>query len=1098
MSGARYTPEELAELLSTRKDPVHPPTAQQREVILAPADRPALVMAGAGSGKTETMAARVVHLVANGLPPGGVLGLTFTRKAAGELAERIRRRLDRLRQVGVLTGDDALDLPTVSTYNAWAGSIYREHALHIGREPDAEVVGEAASWLLARRIVLEHGDPALVDLGQSVARLTDAVLRLSNAMTEHVVDPERLDDLVEAFTQVGSLEPLGIKKYDGPVEEHVADVGALRLLVPLVEQYQAAKRRRGVIEFSDQVASALEICQRVPEAVAELRERHEVVILDEYQDTSVVQARLLARIFAGTGVMAVGDPNQAIYGWRGASAANLAGFAAEFARDDAPVRTFQLTTSWRNPPTVLEAANRIADPLRTGPVQVEWLAPRPGGVDGELAIIYAETVRDEAEEVAGWVRDRLEARRDPASGSATAAIIMRKRAHLERFGEALRRLGVPHHIVGGGGLLGAPEVVDLVATLRVLVDPDAGSALIRLLTGARWRIGLADLDALRGLAHWLQLRDTAHRPLDTEVAAALRGSALPGDGASIIDALDALVSMPEGHRALEGFSAPGLARLREVGAELRRLRGRLGLPLPDLVDLVAEAMRLDIEVVANELEPGGQTNLRAFRHEVEGFVGVEPRASVSALLAWIDRAADDDREMSPAAPPSEPGVVQLITVHGAKGLEWDIVAIPRLVEAEFPTSAQVGRDWLAFGRLPGELRGDAAELPSFGWRSAADRREYLARFETYRAELLERHEQEERRLAYVAVTRTRSDLLLSGAWWGGQQRPRKPSRYLEDCAAAFAMMLPAGPDTETPPEDLGQPDLRWPRPALGDRRERVERAAELVLAAMQELETAASGVDRGDLEGVTEPGQALPEPLASAPWARDLALLLAEHAIRGTAAPPAPPRRVPASGFKAWVQDPAARLRAIQRPMPEQPYVATRLGTLFHDWVEARYRRLAPEALFDLDELGVSAEDELVGLAPADQATLARLKDVFERSRWATRRPLAVERAIDLPLGGVTIPCKIDAVFPADDDPDGVTIVDWKTGRRPDDPDALALLDYQLDLYRLAWAAATGTPVEHIEALLYFVASDEEYAPTRYRGEAELTAEWGDAIARLG
>src|SRR5690606_26828056 len=219
-----------------------------------------------------------------------------------------------------------------------------------------------------------------------------------------------------------------------------------------------------------------------------------------------------------------------------------------------------------------------------------------------------------------------------------------------------------------------------------------------------------------------------------------------------------------------------------------------------------------------------------------------------------------------------------------------------------------------------------------------------------------------------------------------------------------------------------QPDLRWPRPALGDRRERVERAAEFVLAATRELEDGRPGLGADDVrDAEADASHAFPDPLASAPWVRDLALLLAEHAARDVATPPAPPRRVAASGFKAWVQDPAARLRAIQRPMPERPYVATRLGTLFHDWVEARYRRLAPEALFDLDELGAQEDAELVGLAPADAATLAMLKDVFERSRWATRRPLAVERAIDLPLGGVTIPCKIDAVFPAEDDPDGVT-----------------------------------------------------------------------------
>lgn len=1109
MSGVEYSPERLAELLSSPDEVVHPPTEQQRAIITAPHDRPALVVAGAGSGKTETMAARVVYLVANRLvAPAEVLGLTFTRKAAGELAERIQRRLDRLRHIGILDGDQSLELPTVATYNAWAGTVYREHALQIGREPDAQVVGEAASWLLARRIVLEHGGPELAELGRSVGQITGAVLQLSNAVTDHVADPSRLSAFVEAFAAVAELPVTGVKKYDGPVDDDAVTVGALRLLLPLVEAYQEAKRRRGVIEFSDQVAAALEICERVPGAVVDLRARHRLVILDEYQDTSVVQARLLARLFAGGGVMAVGDPNQAIYGWRGASASNLVEFTRAFGGDDPTAETMrihQLTTSWRNPPRILAAANRIADPLRGDTVPVERLEPRPGSVDGAIHAIFPETIQDEADAVADWLRERIEAHERSSGAPPTVAIILRKRAAMERFAEALRRVGVRHRIVGGGGLLTSPEVVDLVAALRVLVDPDAGSALIRLLAGARWSIGLADLAALRELARWLRERDTAQQRLEPSVIDRMRASGLPSDGASIVDALDALVDLPATHRALTDFSETALVRLRQAGAELRRLRGRIGLPLPELVAHVEESLRLDIEVVANATNPFGLGNLRAFRHEVEGFAEVDERASVSSLLAWIDRVADDDREMSPAELAGEPGVVQIITVHGAKGLEWDVVALPRLVESEFPSAPSVGRDWLGFGRLPGEFRGDAEELPQFAWRTAADRREYVARFEEFKAALQDRHGDEERRLAYVAITRTRGDLLLSGSWWGQQQRPRQPSPYLRELVGLLVPELPEAPVSDDPPTGLGRPDLAWPRPALGDRRARVERAAALVRAegaTVHAAREAARPPEPDDEESLAMmPGDRLVaelHPLASSPWAADLALLLAEHAARGTSHPTPLPSRVPASGFKRWVQDPTSELRAILRPMPERPFVATRLGTLFHDWVEARYRLLAPEALFALDDLLDPAEDDLIGLAPAEAEALAAIKATFERSRWANRRPIAIERAIDLPLAGVTIPCKIDAVFPAEDDPDGVVIVDWKTGRRPEDPARLAMLDYQLDLYRLAWSSVTGMPLERIDARLYFVAIDEEYAPAAIRSAAELEAEWAAAVARVG
>jgi len=1057
------------------------PGDQQRAIITAPPDRPALVVAGAGAGKTETMSLRAAWLVANGVPANEILGLTFTRKAAGELADRMGRFTERIRGVPSPHDDlvEDVDLPIVSTYNAWAASVYREHALAIGREPDAEVIGEAAAWRLARRVVAEHGGRELVRLDRRAAQIASTVVELSNAITDNLVDPEEVIAYAARFTGLLRELPLGGRGAYADVDRHIDAVSALEALVPLVEAYRTAKRRRGLIEFSDQVSAAVEICEARPEVAAELRARHRHVILDEYQDTSVVQTRLLATVFHGSDVMAVGDPNQSIYGWRGASAANLAEFAGTFGASGRP---FVLAVSRRNPARVLDAANVLSAELRDGsPVFVPELEPKPDAPVGAFDLRYPETVDDEAAAVADWMAERIgDERREDLP---TAAIIFRARKHMTRFQQALRERGLRSHILGGGGLLSSPEVTDLVACLRVLVDPEAGSDLIRLLSGARWRIGLRDLAELETVARWLAERDHAHRRLDAEVLARLRDSAVASEASSIVDALDFLVDAPAGHRALADLSQEGIARLRAAGAELRRMRHKLGLPLPDLVRHVEETMRLDIEVVANDTRWGGLANLRAFRRQVEGFTRVDDEATLRSFLDWIDRVGEDDREVALDDAPREPGVVQLITIHGAKGLEWDLVALPRLVFDEMPDEPAVGDGWVGYGRLPAELRGDRRHLPQLDWRGSESRVDYLERLKTYREELKDAHRAEYRRLVYVAITRTRRDLLLSGSWWGGQKKPRQPSVYLRELAArgVLGSELPEAPIDEVDPRSGESERRSWPRDPLGARRPAVVAAA----AAVMQVRAA---IDRGaDLARLVE----------SAPWAADLELLLAEHEAGSRRMIPPIPARIPASGFKHWIDDAQEELDRLRRPMPQQPRREARVGTIFHAWVEHRFQTRMPESLLSGVRWDEDAADGAAGLDDSAIMLLQRCKSNFLATEWAGRRPLDIERAIELPFAGRIIPCKIDAVFEVDG---RVEIVDWKTGRRPADPEALAAFDYQLDLYRLAWAEQTGIPLERIGARAVFVAIDDprsrEYVPARQRDRVELEAEWRLVLLR--
>lgn len=1054
----------IAERLDLR-----PPTAEQRAVIEAPL-APALVVAGAGSGKTETMANRVLWLLANGLAaPSEVLGLTFTRKAAAELGERIGRRIDQLQAAGLLplregqTEPDPFEAATVSTYNAFANTIFRDNAALIGREGDATVLSEASAWHLARGVVADTADPRILDVEAGIDRLTDLVVSLAHDLADNLADPAAVAGFAEEFLRLGEL-PRGSSGSGlyRELERALQAVGALPVLTALAERFQEAKAQRGFVEFSDQVALALQIVERVPRIVDEHRARYRVVLLDEYQDTSVLQTRLLARLFAEQGVMAVGDPHQSIYGWRGASAEGLGRFGVDFGS----AARFSLSMSWRNGHRVLAAANAVVKPLEaTSGVAVDRLEAGPAASGHPVELTFPETIDDEADDVARWFAGRLAESSRRGEDPPSAAALFRVRAHMDRFAAALAKHGVRYHILGIGGLLRQPEIADLVAALTVVEDPAAGSELVRLLAGARWRLGVRDLRALRDLASWLASRDHAHRLLPEEVRERMRASVTEGEGGSIVEALDFIASRRPGddgrldHSALAGFSDEGLRRLHAAGTLFARLRARAGLDLLDFVTLVEQELALDIEVEANETRSDGRANLEAFREAVAGYLQTDDRgagtgSSLRGFLRWLV-LADKRDGLAPRPEDPEPGTVQLLTIHGSKGLEWDLVAVPRMVDGELPGTPVEGfRGWVRLGAMPYAFRGDAAELPDLAWRGCTTQKEVVDAIDAFGDTLRRRNESEERRLAYVAVTRARHHLLLSGSWWAGQTKPRGPGVFLRELAEAEAIPpLPDEPASLENPLESAPRTFRWPHDPLGSRGDRVRAAAERVLVA---------------------------EPALLGPRGDDIRLLLAERAVRlAGGEKPALPTRIPASRFKDIVSTPDEVALQLRRPMPERPYRQTRLGTTFHSWVENRFGVLGEAEAVDTFPDELDAFDE----ATADDERLAGLIETFEHSEWADRRPEAVEIEIHLQLAGHVVVCKLDAVYRTDE---GFQIVDWKTGRAPKDAADLELKQFQLALYRLAFARWRGVPLESVDAVFYFVADDLVLRPERFYSEREL------------
>lgn len=1101
------------------------PTPEQQAVIAAPLT-PALVVAGAGSGKTETMSGRVVWLVANGLVQREeILGLTFTRKAAGELAERIMHRLQRIDEFAVRgllphldaivalhnftdmpigdvrtlldglarrydTGFAAADAapsadqllrPRVATYNAFADAIVREHAARIGRDTEASMLSQAGSWLLARSVVLRSRDDRLIETESALATVIDAVQNFSGAVLDNRVDVPA----VVAFGDTLADE----------LEEHVdsslatkddtasawAAMRGLGVVAALSEDYALAKRAQGVLDFADQVAGALQIVEQNPDVTASLREQYRVVLLDEYQDTSVLQTQLLATIFRDHGVMAVGDPHQSIYGWRGASADNLEKFPQNFAHEHVAQR-FSLMTSWRNARVILQAANALLASASTSGVAVGKLQPSSFAPEGTLDVSWENTIADEATAVADWfvaMRDEHAAQQREAARNAaadgreftpkehTGALLFRAKKHMQLFADALGRAGVPHRILGLGGLLSTPEVTDVVSALRVVHDPTAGSSLLRILAGPRFGVGVADLAALHDLAKTLSQRDAHLMKLPQDLIDKLRGSAGSDEAVSIIDALDFMRQLSDEHGLLERVTAEGRARLRDASTMFDRLRRAGGRAIPELIRMIEIELRLDIELSANESRGPARIatiQLRAFLDEVRAFLEADGRGTIGSLLAWLDHAEDTD-ELMPRAEPVQPGVVQLLTVHGSKGLEWDSVAVVRLVTEELPKRPKTTRGWLGFGTLPYAYRGDSDALPEWTIPPIAERtrstiNKSIAAFKA--AEKLHQ-EAEERRLAYVAVTRAKSDLLLSGSWWSGQIKPRTHSPYLVEMIDGIGREPLAGEPNMDDKYERGGHIVQWPSDPLGARRTAVETAAVAVRDA-----TAAE-----------------PTP--------ELAALLAERDERAQAIAATAPARIPASMFKDFVHDYRATVDRFARPMPERPFTATRLGTDFHTWVEHRFETAGTaasldDALWQLDSEFIDATDEPIAVAEHD-AELARLQANFEQSEWAGLLPLEVECEVNYvlqpPDGGQShiMICKLDAVFERDG---RIEVVDWKTGRAPATPKERAERMLQLAHYRLAYHHSRGVPLDQIDVALYYVGEDVVLRPNDVLDEAGL------------
>ncbi len=1023
-----------------------PYSDEQLEAITAPLGQAQAIIAGAGSGKTAVMAARVVWLVGHvGVKPEEILGLTFTTKAAAELRGRVRASLAR---AGISTEEGE---PEVQTYHAFASALIREQGLRIGLEPDMQVLTPAKRFQLAANVVHTH-EGGMSRVSTHTPTVVNDMLALDGQLSEHLVTSEQLRDEDRALiAEIESL-PTTVKRQREAVEASLKRIE----LSGLVDEYREAKRLANVMDFSDQMAWGAQLAE-LPEVKADLQSRFSVVLLDEYQDTSIAQRDFLRSLFLGLSISAVGDPAQGIYGWRGAASGNLTGFLDDFTPEgEEPGTAFSLSVTRRCAPEIIDLAGVIAKEfynLDSVKAVVKELEAAPENAPGEVSVALHESITDEIDALV----DAVEAEHARVSEWSKIAVLVRISKENSELVRALRKRGIPVELVGLTGLLSQPEVLDVLSVIEVLDDVTNNPAMLRLLTGPRWRIGDRDLVRLGRRAKQLA------REYEEEVPPAqshednlkmLLDEATKDFEPTLVHSLLEAIESPGD----EDYSEQARERFADVAAMFGRLRRHAHEPLPDLYRLAVRELDLDVEL---DVAGIGTDNLALLGDAISDYSADEPYATLSGLLAYLDAERENNNGMEVAAP-TEANSVKILTIHKAKGLEFATVFIPFVSKDVFPNKKS--RDsWVTVAKaLPHSLRGDGDQLPV--WDVEGDKHGT-----DFGAEMKKDSDMEEVRLAYVGFTRAETKLHISGHYWGRTQKnPRGSSRFLETVKEWLAKRgIEPTTWADPPEEDAINPNQvdtarDWPAPVaqLETRRE----FAELVRAQQAAGESPAEDTD-ADAEVSADLVR----------LAREVDALLAEaDAAESDVIEVERPASLSVTSLMSAAKDEAAFAAQLARPMPRRPAAAARFGTRFHAWVESRYGQ---QSLFDPEDLPGRGDDDI-----DNEPDLEKLQAAFEKSVYANREPAATEESFTLQLGSYTAIGTIDAVFATDD---GYEVVDWKTNRAADaDP-------LQLALYRLAWAESHGLDPSKVTASFYYVRLDKTVTYTDLPGRAELETQLG-------
>jgi DNA helicase-2/ATP-dependent DNA helicase PcrA len=931
---------------------------QQRVLDLGPTS--VRVRAGAGTGKTTTVALVISNLVENhGIDPELILGMTFTNKAAAELAEKVAGLLpdsvDPARQV------------EIHTYHGFASQVLSEYGPLAGVDSRAGVITPTFARQLIRDVF--YHEPR-VHLDMTYRGTLDQIRKLGDQLGDHLLRPE---DVIKAAA---------INQDD--------DIWRARVeMAETLAGYNRAKAELRVVDYSDLVTLSTRLLQDHPALADAIRDRYRVLVLDEYQDTNPAQRVLITTIFGdGFPVIAVGDEDQTIYEWRGASAQNFEDFIDHFPTGEgAPAHDTSLTLNRRSGPGILSVANEIR--RKANPAAA--LLRAADDLATEVITYWGRDALAEAE----WIARQFESLHESGVSWSDMAVLFRKNKDFPIVVDVLSRHDIPLEVANVGGLLSVPEISFLRAWLTVLQNPEDSTALAQILFGSGYRLGIADLAVL---TRWL----TANTPEEPEA------DAETPEPVTLVEAIEA-------SDQIEGLSPEARKRLGRFHDTYRDLLIETqGLNLAESCRLILDRTRAwqDIEALPPNPRLTARLNIYRFLDLADDWSPLAGRPSVAAFLDYLDAMEDEPAEELDSARLSGEDAVTLVTVHRAKGLEWENVAVPAVAHNNFPSGpAGAYPDPIRFPyQLPVEFRLDTAvaDLPE-------DQK-------TRMAFLRQRHYSQEWRVAYVAATRAKRRLFVSGAYWYGLPEPRatpaEPSE-LFDLVEGHEVTVSAGHAKLGPRPEV----LRAPDPAAAPDPLFAEGWQSLLRMAMSEPDE----IDRLAAEsGVQNEYRRL-----AAEWDERLFDLEDLGSLEQPDKTPA----VSVTGLVTYAQCPKRYYWTDVDPLPRRHNQAATRGSEIHRRIELHQRGQVP---FDDLEPGLYDAVDL-----ADEGGPGGFR-AYEGSRFAAESARFVEAPFGVRLdNGYTIRGRIDAIYSHDAHWE---VVDFKSGRRKDDPSRMV----QLEAYAVA------------------------------------------------
>ncbi len=926
----------------------------EQQAILDLGLRTMRIRAGAGTGKTTTAAMAISNLIDHhGVEPEQILGITFTNKAAAELADRVRAtiegQVDEGRQV------------EVHTYHGFAAQILSEFGALAGVDSGMKIITPTFSRQLLSE-TFDRTDYVAIDITNR--QNLDKIRSLGDRLGDHLLEPRDL------------LAP--------ELPEDDVWMKRQEMLDTLVT-YGAEKRRLAVVDYSDLVTLSTRVMQDNPGLAAEIRDRYRVVLLDEYQDTNPAQRVLLATVFGdGFPVIAIGDEDQTIYEWRGASSENFELFSEHFPPPTGS-RAIErgLTLNRRSSQVILDVANEVR---RRGNPGADELHSDTEHRPGEVITYWAEDAIAEAD----WIATQLEGHHADGIAWAKMAVLFRKNKDFAVVLDALARHEIPVEVANLGGLLSVPEVAELRAWLTIIERPEDSGSLVQVLFGSRYRLGLADIAPL---TRWVT---TAATDFDDEEVAPV--SLL--EAVESLDQIDGLRA--ESRKALTHF----LTTYREVLVESQ------GTSLVEVCRLILDRTRAwqDIDALPPTARLTAKLNLHRLLDLAEDWSPLSGRPSLTAFLDYLDLMEDEPAEELDSAHLSGEDAVTLVTIHRAKGLEWDVVAVPAVVDRNFPSRSQQFPDPARFPEyLPVEHRIDTALAGMPDDEKART------------AYLRQRHELQEWRTAYVAATRARSTLLVTGSYWYGlpepSMTPKKPSA-LFDLVENHPATRVAGHESEPKRPAL----LRWaaesvtPDPVFASGWAAAMRSA---IADPTSIDAVASSL------GVQSRYQELVESFTGT--------LFEVQAGDRQIPPPAPVKQVSVTSLVTYAQCPKRYYWSVVDRLPRRRNPAAVAGTEVHRRIELHQRGQVPFDVVEGDFYDVPDEGSGPG---AFQSFLA--------SRFSERNATLVEAPFEIEVdNGYLVRGRMDAVYIDDG---AWEIVDFKSGKPAEEAGRIV----QLQAYAIA------------------------------------------------